>query len=154
MCAEDADPAYIATQRAILAGIQSIRDGTFSCDGSSGSTSRSFSSLKEYELVPLVNPGVPGGAGPADHYVEINFRKRVAILPSRIGNTSLTDVVIYCRDKNGTGSTAWLINGIQYDQHVIHCLPLTATDHFGLSQVAPAEPAHAPPDPRRCQKRQ
>ncbi|KAJ9119375.1 hypothetical protein QFC24_005846 [Naganishia onofrii] len=29
MCAEDADPAYIATQRAILAGIQSIRDANY-----------------------------------------------------------------------------------------------------------------------------
>lgn len=75
MCAENADPAYIATQRSILAGIQSIRDGTFSCDGPNGSTDRSFSSLKEYELVPLVSPEVPGGEGPADHVIDIEFRK-------------------------------------------------------------------------------
>jgi hypothetical protein len=75
MCAENADPAYIATQRSILAGYQSIRDGTFSCNGANSSTSRTFSSLKEFELVPLVNPEVPGGAGPADHVVEINYSK-------------------------------------------------------------------------------
>ncbi|KAJ9105840.1 hypothetical protein QFC19_003410 [Naganishia cerealis] len=95
MCAEGADPAYIATQRRVLAGFQSIRDGTFSCNGINGSTSRTFSSLKEYELVPLISPEVPGGAGPADHYVEINYRKRVAVLHSALG-------------------IPWQINGIQW----------------------------------------
>jgi hypothetical protein len=75
MCAENADPAYIASQRRILAGFQSIRDGTFSCVGANGSTSPSLTKLKEFELVPLRNPEVPGGAGPADHVVEINYRK-------------------------------------------------------------------------------
>jgi hypothetical protein len=75
MCTENADPVYVATQRRILAGFQSIRDGTSSSNGVNGSSSQRISSLKEFELVPLRNPEVPGGAGPADHVVEINFRK-------------------------------------------------------------------------------
>jgi hypothetical protein len=51
--AENADPAYIATQRRILAGFQSIRGCAFCCNGANGSTSPSFSKLKDFELVPL-----------------------------------------------------------------------------------------------------
>jgi hypothetical protein len=33
----------------------------------------------------LLNPGVPGGEGPADHVVHINYRRRVAVLHSALG---------------------------------------------------------------------
>jgi hypothetical protein len=63
----------------------------------------------------LRNPEVPGGAGPADHVVELNYRK----------------------DKNGTDSVAWMINGIQYVLHTIHFVPVTSADPSGHLQDAP-----------------
>jgi hypothetical protein len=75
MIAENADPAYIATQRRIAEGFESIRNCTFSCLASDGCTTSRLRSFKEFEMVPLENPGVPGGAGPADVVVNIEYRR-------------------------------------------------------------------------------
>jgi hypothetical protein len=56
MIAEDADPAYIATQRRLIEGFESIRDCTFSCEASDGCTTPRLRSFEEFEIVPWRTP--------------------------------------------------------------------------------------------------
>ncbi|TFK25254.1 laccase 17 [Coprinopsis marcescibilis] len=46
--------------------------------------------LQEYQLAPLENPGPPGGSGPADRVIDLEF------------------------SRSTSGGTKWMFNGIQY----------------------------------------
>ncbi|KAF8918129.1 laccase [Mucidula mucida] len=75
--------------------------------------------LQEHLLVPLFNPEAPGGAGPADHSIDLKFQEEV----------------------NGTtGDRIWTINGLSYISPDLPTLLNILSNNFtGMSSFAPNE---------------
>ncbi|PPQ70229.1 hypothetical protein CVT24_013087 [Panaeolus cyanescens] len=72
--------------------------------------------LKEHELVPLENPGAPGGSGPADRVIDLSFTR------TTIG-----------------GEEAWTINGIRYHAPTLPTLLNILGGATVASDFTPAE---------------
>ncbi|EAU89184.2 laccase-1 [Coprinopsis cinerea okayama7 len=65
-------------------------DGAPNADPTTRADRDADNMLREHELVPLDNPGVPGGTGPADRVIDLQY------------------------SRSTSGGTKWTFNGIQY----------------------------------------
>jgi len=68
-------------------------DGAPNADPVGSPGSASGTKLEEHNLHELGSTGAPGGSGPADHIIDLNFTK----------------------DKDNNDAVTWLVNGIRYE---------------------------------------
>nr|AHD24913.1 putative laccase 9 [Flammulina velutipes] len=78
--------------------------------------------LEEHLLVPLFNPEAPGGAGPADHVIDLEFKEEV---------------------NRTTGHRIWTINGLGYiPPDLPTLLNVIANNATGMGSFGPNENTH------------